>query len=106
MFRTTHNLDFEASYHSLTGCISFRVGTCYGLYDDSGTSYDIIAIFNRTPGNGHFEDVLEWFEASCKRDKRNLRIMEFFNQPFKKHLIEKRGFVPEGENNVIKYFNI
>lgn len=48
---------------------------------------------NKEPGNGHLTDVFEWFEYSCKQDKKILLVREFFNDEFYKHCIEKRGFV-------------
>lgn len=105
---TTHNLDFETAPFriQIEGDplnICFRVGTCHGLYCSTDKTYDIIAIENDVKGNGHLEDVFQWFENSCRRDNKNLRVLEFFNKRFKKHLIRKRGFQKQG-NNVIKYF--
>lgn len=107
--RTKHNLDFEARpYHiQIEGRpinIDFKVGTCFGLYQIEKHSLDIIAIQNDKKGNGHLDDVLEWFEYSCKTNKKDLRIMELMNKRFKKHLILKRGFQKQGANNVIKFF--
>lgn len=107
--RTKHNLDFEVKpFHiQIEGTpanICFRVGTCRGMYAINQTSIDIIAIENHAKGNGHLDDVFEWFEFSCKQNKLNLRIMEFLNKRFKKHLILKRGFQKQGTNNVIKFF--
>jgi hypothetical protein len=64
-----------------------------------------MSVKNESPGNGHLEDLFQWFENSCKRDKKNFMILEFFNDRFKKHCIEKRGFVAiEGTNDVFKEF--
>jgi hypothetical protein len=62
---------------------------------------------NDRPGNGHLEDMFEWFEHSCKRDNKALVIAEFFNERFKKHCIEKRGFteIPNKKNNLIKIYD-
>lgn len=111
---TKHKLDFFAAPYkkgSLASIfisefegppvIAFKVGTCEGIYQVSETSYDIIAITNEEPGNGHFDDVLEWFEFSCKRDKKDLRFMEILNPKFGIHLCEKRGFV-RVKNNALK----
>lgn len=110
-FKSTHKLDFEvaeynAPFNDGYKWMRFRIGTCEGLWTSDGKNYMILAVKNHTPNNGHFKDVLEWFENSCKRDKMNLVIMEFFsNQSFKKHLIEKQGFQPHQEDNVIKIFD-
>lgn len=106
---TTHKLDFEAKPFriQIEGepiNICFKVGTCSGLYNIAEATVDIIAIANEQKGNGHLEDVFEWFEYSCKTSKRNLRILELMNKKFEKHLITKRGFQKQGAVNVIKYF--
>lgn len=106
-FKTTHNLPFEATpwvFDLMMPLIKFRVGTCGGLYGCEGKSYVIIALMNDEQGNGHLEDVFEWFENSCRRDKKSLRIVEIMNERFGKHLIEKRGFKRHGKNEVIKHF--
>lgn len=116
---TTHNLDFLAAPYRKgmlasiflsdmddSGIVAFKIGTCEGIYSTSKTSYDIIAITNDYPGNGHFEDVLQWFEFACKRDKKDLRFMEIMNEKFGKHLVNKRGFVWEGKNARKKLLNM
>lgn len=106
---TKHNLDFEAApWAPLPGfppCKNFhefRIGTCEGLWQSTDDSYDILAIKNINKGNGHFEDVMQWFENSCRRDKKNLRFLEVMNPHFKKHLLNKRGFRHDGIDNVKK----
>jgi hypothetical protein len=106
---TTHRLDFEACpWESMGGVddnyVKFRIGTCEGLWSATETTFDILAITNSQPGNGHFEDVLQWFEHACKRDKKNLRILEVWNKELKMHLIKKRGFNPEGPDHVVKHY--
>ena len=104
-FQSTHKLDFEcAEYPISPEWIQYRVGTCHGLWTASEGCYDILAVSNQKPGNGHFEDVLEWFEQSCRRDGYNLRILECWNQELKVHLVEKRGFENYEEDNLIKKF--
>lgn len=106
-FRSKHNLKFEAATWWRDRAIKvFRVGTCHGQWFDSATAYRILSVTNEKPGNGHLEDVFEWFENSCKRDRRSLIIMEFFNEKFKEHCIKKRGFMPvNGTDHLIKIFN-
>lgn len=82
--------------------MEFQIGTCHGLWKCKNRQYQILAIDNDEPGNGHLDDVFEWFENSCKRDGYNLVIQELWNLGFKKHLIEKRGFKPLGKDNLIK----
>lgn len=105
---TIHGLDFEVAEYDLnvdpnTDWKRFRVGTCEGLWCSTETSYDILAITNSVPGNGHLTDTLQWFEESCRRDKKSLRVLECWNQGLKKHLIEKRGFFDIGNDNVQKH---
>jgi hypothetical protein len=103
--KTTHNLDFEVAPPEFINS-RFRVGTCTGLWGSTDDSYYILAVVNNKKHNGHLQDVFEWFEYSCKRDNRNLIVLEVWNRDFYKHLI-RRGFIPldkEGKN-VIKIFN-
>lgn len=105
-FKSTHNLHFEVADWEYDGQYKrFRIGTCSGLWASIPKSYGILAITNSKPNNGHFNDVLEWFENSCKRDNKTLQILEVWNKRLKKHLIEKRGFVDIGNNHVEKTFN-
>jgi len=82
----------------------FRIGTCEGLWQATATSYIIIAITNSNNGNGHLTDVFEWFENSCKRDGKTLRVVEIMNSGFMAHLINKRGFKKIAGDNVEKKF--
>lgn len=110
--KTQHNLLFEVAEWNLGNELNinedwklFRIGTCTGQWRGIGKDfYEILSVINNEPGNGHFEDVLEWFEQSCRRDGRALLIREIFNKKFYEHLIEKRGFKPYGENDLIKIF--
>jgi hypothetical protein len=108
-FKTTHNLLFEVAPWELNiddekPFLRFKVGTCYGLYRSTPDSYDILSVNNTEIGNGHFEDVMEWFENSCKRDNRNLKVLETWNPLLREHLITKRGFVKFEGYDLIKYF--
>ena len=108
-WQSKHNLQFEVApyYQPIDDghkWYRFRVGTCNGLWASCDTSYKILAIDNERPGNGHFDDVLQWFERSCKRDKRNLIIMAIMNDRFYDHLINKRGFKLLQEKDVYKPF--
>jgi len=108
-FKSQHNLLFEVAPYHMQFCDDiewklFRVGTCQGLWTSIPSSYDILAIDNMELNNGHLNDVFQWFERSCKRDKKSLRILEVWNKRFKKHLIEKRRFVDIGNDNLEKKF--
>jgi len=104
--KTKHNLPFESAPWPRNPAIQvFRIGTCEGQWMSTELAYIIISVINSSPGNGHLEDVFEWFENSCKRDKKALMILEFFNDQFKTHCIEKRGFIAiPGKDDVIKIF--
>jgi hypothetical protein len=80
----------------------FRVGTCHGQWRATNDAYEILSIVNTHIGNGHFDDVLQWFEDSCQRDRKILRIREVWNGNFKAHLIRKRGFSKDGADDVVK----
>ena len=109
--QTTHNLDFEVApspnpdvtgYHP-----RFRVGTCSGQWFSIDDCYVIMSVINEEPGNGHFNDVLEWFEYSANRDDKNLLVIECFNKALWLHLVTKRGFneMDSTGENCIKIFN-
>lgn len=113
MYKTKNNLQFEACdspYNFFIGVPKhklFRVGTCEGQWGDTYDSYFILSVVNSKPGNGHLNDVFEWFEMSCKRDNKNLLVLECENERFYNHLISKRGFVAldKEQRNCIKVFN-
>lgn len=117
--RTVHNLDFEiARWNSpfkelmdeVGAFISdkgdypeiewllFRVGTCHGQWRQTPEAYEILSIVNEDPGNGHLNDVFQWFEFACKKSKKPLRVLSFLNKSFAESLIRKRGFKPDGDN--------
>jgi len=108
-FQSEHKLPFEVApwNQNLNPnyiWTQFRIGTCEGLFCATPISFDILAVINSMPGNGHFNDVLQWFEYSCRRDNKLLRILETWNQEFKIHLIEKRGFINVFNDNLVKHF--
>lgn len=104
VFKSTNNIIFEVAPHFDKDVLHYRVGTCTGIYSWDANNYNIIAIVNDKQGNGHLQDVFDWFENSCKRDKKNLKVVEIMNGKFYKHLIDKKGFKAIDSNNVIKHF--
>lgn len=101
--KTKYNLIFEvAPWPRNKAIMLFRVGTCEGQWLSTNEAYCIMSIVNNSPGNGHLEDVFQWFESSCKRDGKALIVLELMNERFKKHLLTKRGFSDMGKDNVIK----
>ena len=104
-FVSSHKLDFEvADWHGCDDIKLYRIGTCEGQYTWAPGYYAIVSVINKKPGNGHLDDVFEWFENSCRRDKKALMVLELMNPRFYQHLVEKRGFVPAGGDNLIKTF--
>lgn len=106
-FRSTHDLPLkeEGSWYRERAWLHWRVGSCSGLWRPKNKSIEILSIVNEHPGNGHLTDVFEWFEHKARYEEKALVIKEFFMNPgFKKHLIKKRGFKPEGKDDVIKHF--
>lgn len=103
---TEHNLQFESAEHPKYGQL-YRCGTCEGQWGNNRDSYYILSIINNSPGNGHLNDLFQWFEFSCKRDNKNLLVLHCFNKKFHNHLITKRNFIAmdEVQENVIKIFN-
>lgn len=98
-----HRLDFKvAPWKTWSEYLLYRIGTVEGQWTSWDRAYLILSVFNDEPGNGHFEDVLDWFYHSCRRDGKDLIIQQVWNKRFKKHLIEKRGFKPRGKDDVIK----
>lgn len=107
-FITTHKLDFGTA--PFTSKIAekamkrFKIGTCVGLYGVTQEGYEIHSINNLEQGNGHFEDVLEWFEYVAKRDSGSLTFTNVNDDRFKEHLVKKRGFIETTRNDVEKHF--
>lgn len=111
MFESTNKLEFEVarSPYEFIGVPHqmFRVGTCEGQFGSTDDSYYIMSVKNSKKGNGHLNDVFEWFENSAKRDGKNLLVVECINKKFYEHLLSKRGFISldSGNSNCIKIFN-
>lgn len=108
-FQSTHKLEFLVAPWITEDFTRFKIGTVNGIWTSTKNTYDILGIDNDCPGNGHFDDVFEWFENSCKRDKKDFRILEVWNKRLRKHLTEKRGFVLEskkGPSYIKKYKTI
>lgn len=90
--KTKNDLPFENRFRPEYGLFEFKVGTVVGLWESTDFGYCIIAIFNKNQGNGHLDDMFQWFENSCHRDKKDFLIIDLVNEKFKNHLIEKKGF--------------
>lgn len=105
---TEHKLDFLSCHwdnpFNYEGWKLFKIGTCHGQWTATKDSYDILSVINEVPGNGHLNDVFEWFEFACKRDGRSLRVLEVWNKGFAKHLVTKRGFTYQSGDDLIKRF--
>ena len=106
-FESTNKLPFEVGGVFIDDWERFRIGTCEGLWRSTDNDYEVLAVVNREQGNGHFQDVFDWFTNSCKRDGKNLRFCEVWNTSLKKHLQSKRGFsVEEDTNDMILLLNL
>lgn len=85
----------------------FMVGTCTGQWRANVElkQYELLSIVNSEIGNGHFQDVLEWFEFSAARDRFDFVILEVVNEKLAFHLEDKRGFERlRGTKNYIKRY--
>jgi hypothetical protein len=106
-FKSTHNLEFgDGGKWSFDPSFSrFKIGTVTGIWRAKEKCYEILGVTNDTPGNGHFTDVLEWFEHSCRRDKYAFVFLEVWNERLYKHLVEKQQFSPvPTTKHLIKWF--
>lgn len=108
-FKTINNLSWYISplylpYDEDGDWKCLNMGTCIVHFGETEQAYEIFGIVNTNKGNGHLEDVLQWFEYMCKEKGKYLIFTHFENQNFKKHLIEKRGFESYGKNNAIKIY--
>jgi len=92
---TTHNLDFLQSERGEKDddIVGFKVGTCHGLFYQTKEALCLLVVVNEEIGNGHFTDVLEWFEFSARIQGLYFDVIHVWNQRLRKHLIEKKGFV-------------
>src|SRR4051812_41744718 len=95
-FISTHKLDFESAPYEKNidpdnDWMRFRVGTCTGLWCFNESQYKVLAIINSSQGNGHTLDVFEWFENSCKRDKKSLKVECVVNVRLRQILL-KNGY--------------
>jgi hypothetical protein len=106
-FRSTHGLDFEdgGPFRFDDSFRYFRIGTVEGLYGVRDDAYLVLAIINKDPGNGFMIDFYQYFERSCRRDKKAFRIIEIINSRFMAHLIEKQGFTKIGADCVEKVYS-
>lgn len=100
---TAHKLDFEVApypnFFEGENWDRYRVGTVEGLWSCDDENYLILSFINSEPNNGHLTDVLQWFEHSAKRDRKNLKILCINNRRFYRHLYSKRGFTRIKGNN-------
>lgn len=102
LFESINKLPFETAPWVVPDFIRFRVGTCSGLWRCNRDAYEILAIVNEVPGNGHLQDVFDWFEHAGRRDGFDLLVLEIWNDDFARHLVAKRGFILMG-NMAIKH---
>lgn len=104
--KTTHKLAFEERpWYKNFEWKDFRVGTCGGLYKQNiaNNSINILAIVNSEKHNGHFKDVIEWFEFACKKQGYKLVFLETWNLRLAWNL-RKNGYKMVGFMNWEKQF--
>ena len=91
---TTHKLDFlvEAAPPG-SSFMLYQIGTCHGQWCCTVDAYVIVSIVNEVAGNGHLDDVFEWFNHVAKREGKNLIVVKIMTVRFFKHLVFKRRFV-------------
>lgn len=103
---TTHKLEFEQrEWFRNPEWWDFRVGTCNGIYRHNidKESIEILAVVNEQKGNGHFKDVIEWFEFACRKQNLKLRFLETWNLRLAWNL-RKHGYKMVGFMNWEKQF--
>jgi len=101
---TTPTIPFEvAPWEVSDDWQRFRVGTCMGLWRCTADAYEILAVDNLQPGNGHFRETMLWFEQSCKRDSKALHIREVWNKELAAKLL-KHGFTYGQGDDMVKRF--
>jgi len=80
-----------------------HVGTVCIQWRCTPEAYEILCIVNGEPGNGHFQQAMLWFEQSCIRNNRYLRIREVWNKTLAMKLV-KHGFTYAQGDDMVKRF--
>lgn len=108
-FKSSHKLKFKTAPHIIggapTGLEKYEVGTVHGLWNKSSLSVDIFALINKTPGNGHVDDALEWFFAIAKEGALGVRIVNITAEAFRQTLIAEWGFSETKEPDTLVNLN-
>jgi len=107
-FSSSNGLEFEAKfsdtmYDEVTHWSWAKVGTCHAFYGETEIEFDIFGVGNSKKNNGHFNDLVEWFEYLAAIRNKNLLFSHFENLDLKRHMINKRGYTEQG-HCVIKLF--
>lgn len=109
-FKSTHALKFRSAAHLIggvdTGMNKFEIGTVHGLWNASTLSIDIFACINNEPGNGHLDDVFEWFFAIAKEKGLPVRVTNVSSPTFREQLIEKWKFIPTNDRDTLLRFDL
>lgn len=107
-FKSSHKLKFRTAPHVIagapTGMEKFEIGTVHGLWVQSKMSIDIFACINDEPGNGHMDDVFEWFFEIARTGALAVRIVNVSSVTFRNQLIEKWKFAPTDDFDTLINF--
>ena len=84
---------FERPWKAPDGSLwtDFKCGSCRGIYKGNNNGFEILAVQN-TKKNRDFDQVLEWFHKSAKRDKCSVVFLEVGNPKLEKKL-RKIGYI-------------
>ena len=111
-FKSTNNLEFLHRPWLIANVLlpeskvyEYKIGTVRGLYrfDDKNKYLIINSVINDNPGNGHFKDLIEWFEFSCRNCKYDLVFEEILNSRLK-DILTHYGFEILDNNKMIKKY--
>lgn len=109
-FRSTHGLKFKTMPHiiagAFTGAERFEIGTVHGIWNVSTFSVDVFACINDEPGNGHMDDVFEWFFSIATERGLPVRVTNVSSEDFRQQLIDKWLFVPTKDHDTLIRFNL
>lgn len=82
----------------------YTCGTIDGIYDlNVEKAYTIVAIWNKVPHNGALDEFLSALEEVSDREKKPVRIVEFYNDRLRQHILKRKGWVLVVADGSVKY---